>query len=115
MANTEIMATLAKVRTAKLQVDQANTDPALTPAQSDLLTQASLALNDLENKLILEDIQSWINQIAADGRQLTTLSGQIKNTIASLNAVAQYIQAAATAVGALASALAAANSGGLLH
>lgn len=115
MANTEIIATLAKVRTAKLAVDQANTDPTLTPVQSGLLTNTSLALNDVENKLILQDIQSWIGQIQSDGNQLKSLSSQIQATIASLSKVAQYVQDAATAIGALASALATAFSGGLIH
>lgn len=115
MANTEIIATLKAVRTAKVAVDQARTTPALSPAQSGLLDDTFVTLDDVENKLILQDIQSWIEQIKNDGDQLKTLASQIQNTIASLNQVAKDVQYAADAIGALASALSAAVSGGLIH
>ncbi|MGD0291938.1 MAG: hypothetical protein ABSC63_20195 [Candidatus Binataceae bacterium] len=117
MANTEILAALAKVRIAKNAVNKARSDPSLnlSPAQSTMLDDTFDALTDVEDKLILQDIQSWISQIKSDGIQLASLSSKIKATIASLGQVATYVQDAATAIGALASALAAAYSGGLIH
>jgi paraquat-inducible protein B len=117
MANTEIMATLAKVHSAKSAVNQARSTPGLglDRAQSGLLDDAFDALTDVEDKLILQDIQSWIGQIKNDGTQLQNLGAQIKKTIASLSQVATYVQDAATAIGALASALSAAFSGGLIR
>jgi hypothetical protein len=115
MANTEILATLAKVRAAKVAVNQARTTPGLTPGQSSLLANVVVALDDVENKLILQSIQAWIGQIRNDGNQLSALASQIQQTIASLNQVATLVQDAATAIGVLVSALAAAYSGGLIH
>ncbi|MGO9062461.1 MAG: hypothetical protein ACLQU2_34630 [Candidatus Binataceae bacterium] len=115
MANTEIMATLAKVRSAKVAVNQARTTAGLSPALSSLLDNLFITLDDVENKLILQDIQTWIGQITNDGNQLKALASQIQSTITSLNQVATLVQDAATAIGVLASALSAAFSGGLIH
>lgn len=115
MANTEIMATLAKVRSAKVAVNQARTTAGLSPTLSTVLDEIFITLDDVENKLILQEIRAWIGQITSDGNKLKILASQIQSAITSLNQVATLVQDAATAIGALASALAAAFSAGLIH
>ena len=121
MTDKKIAEALKEARTAvqgaKSAVNQARGNPSLhlAPVQSRLLDDAFDTLTHVEDQLILQEIQSWIRQIKNDGAQLDQLGKQIKEAIASLSQVARYIQLAATAIGALASALAAAQSGGLIH
>jgi hypothetical protein len=114
MANTEIMATLQKVRLAKTAVGSARNSPGLSQGQSDTLDSAYVTLDEVENKLILQDIGQWIAVIEADGNRLTGLATQIQSAITSLQSVAHLVQGAATAIGALASIISKGVSSGLI-
>jgi hypothetical protein len=116
MANTEIMAALKQIRLAKVSIQNtlsANPPPIGSPNYN-LLSNTLTELDDVQNKLIDQDIQDWIGTIQADGNQLKNLANQIQKDIQGLQAVAKAVQDAATVLGVLASVMAAASSGGLL-
>ena len=114
MANTEIMATLQKVRLAKRAVENARNAQNLSQQQSDILDSAFVTLDEVENKLILQDIGQWVAVIEADGNKLAGLATQMQAAIASLQSVAHLVQGAATAIGVLATIIAKGMTSGLI-
>lgn len=114
MANTEIMATLEQIRSAKNVVESHCLEENLPQTASLLLDDAYDALDKIENKLILQNVQVWIDSIAADADVLRNFASQIQTAIGSLRDVPDALRGAATALGALGSVMSKAMRAGLV-
>jgi len=104
-ANSEIMATLEQIRSAKNLVESRCLGENVSQADSLLLDDAYDALDKLETKLIVQDIQVWIGSIAADADRLRDFADQIQTGLGSLRDVPGALRDAAGALGALASVM----------
>src|SRR5262249_5746538 len=101
MANTERLATIAQVRDAKNAIGGAQLAQGLTDAQRVDLVTLFWKLNDVESKLILQDIKAQIDTLVADSNDMEKIADDMRGKIAELNAVADKVDKAAKAIGVL--------------
>lgn len=114
MANTERMNTLQIVRAARQAVDKVRKLPDLTPAQQNLVDSAYSTLVDIEDTLVLEDIKSSVKALEDGADELGELTSRMKKSIGKIKKIADTVDKAATAVGALANVVSTAMSAGIL-
>jgi len=115
MANTELLAAINLVHTAKKEVSSARFDTNLDAAFRAQLEPVYVQLDDLEDTLISADISSHIDAIKADAAKLADEAAKIKNSIAELQAIAADVEKAAQAAGVLADLLSRASAAGLIY
>jgi hypothetical protein len=108
------MNTLQIVRAARQAVSEVRKVPDLTSGQQDLVDSAYLTLVDLEDTLVLEDIKSSVKALQDGADELRDLTGRMKKSIAKIKKIADTVDKAATAVGALANIVSTAMSAGIL-
>jgi hypothetical protein len=113
MPDQELLSTLQLVRTAKNTVANAELDPNLSAADRSGLITLYWDLDDMEDKLILQDLGDQIDTLTSDCKQLQSTVSQMDQTIGELANVAKDVSAAAAAVGALVQIAAAAAKAGL--
>lgn len=111
--NTEIMNTLELVRNAEKLVEEAKNKPGLTDNQRNTLTTLYGLLLDIDDRLVLEDIKSSLDNLKNDSNKLQDISDQIKKEITNLQNVADVINKVANAVGTLADIITKAASIGI--
>jgi hypothetical protein len=105
--------TLAVVATAQKTVSNAQTDPSISDADKSALLNLYWALDDIQQRLILQAITAQVQQLTDDSTALQTTTQQLQVQIASLNNVAKDVNAAASAVAALVNVAAAAAAAGI--
>lgn len=101
MPDSEILLTLAKVRTAKETCSTAQLSNNVPDAQKPQFVKMYWDLNDLEGLLILQDLTSQVAQLTSDSNDLKKVCGSMQSNIAQIQAVVQDVQTAANAVAAL--------------
>jgi putative cell wall-binding protein len=108
-----ILETLAAVAAAQKTVSYAQTDPAPSDADKSLLLKLYWALDDIQQRLILQAVTSQVQQLTDDSTALRAATQQLGAQLASLNAVAADVNAAASAVAVLVKAASAAETLGI--
>ena len=114
MANTECLNTLELVRQAKKAVASAELNKDLTPDQRNTLVGLYWDLEDLEDKLILQDISKQVDVLTSDASDLANLTANMDKSVAQLSVVADTVNVAAKAVGALVQIASTASAAGLI-
>jgi hypothetical protein len=113
MANTERLKVIQLVHVALLAAMDAESDAALGPKQRDRAETAALQLRTVEGRLIMDEIDELVADLKHDVAPLRALVTQMKKDVAQLQAVAQKIDVAAKAIGALVEIASKAASSGL--
>src|ERR1700732_5185688 len=95
----QINDTLKAVRAAKDQ-GRALRTPDYPPgsARRELIEAAFLQLDEIEGGLLLQQLDSAVGELEADGKSLVSLADQMKKSVAGLESIAQGIATAAAAV-----------------
>jgi len=101
MPDSEVLQTLALVRTAKQSCSTAQLSNQIPDDQKVQLVKMYWDLDDLEGNLILQDLTAVVDKLTQDANDLTTVTGQLQTSIAQIQAVAQDVDTAAKAVQAL--------------
>jgi hypothetical protein len=114
VADTERLAALRKVRTARDAADAALADPTLTPSARTQAQKAWDDLDTLEGDLILQDLGQKLQEIQSSASDLQLLATQMQGSAASLANLASLIGDVAQAVGGLAEIAALAAQHGLV-
>jgi len=114
MANTERLAALAKVRTAKNAIDDCRADTAIPPEDRAQLERAYNALDAVEDDLILQEIGDHVDELKAASVALGQVTANMNTAIAQIQKVVVLVADAAQALKALANIAAAATAAGLL-
>lgn len=105
MAN-EVISALQACRAAKDQVDAMTYAPALDTATRNALQGISIDLDQAERTLLLNDLAQKIQEIRDCASVLQQGVKQLQAASQRLSAIADLVKAGATAVGAVADALA---------
>jgi hypothetical protein len=113
MANTERLKVIQLVHVAFLAALDAEADPALDAKQRDRAETAALQLRTVEGRLIMDEMDELVADLKHDVVPLRALVTQMKKDVAQLQAVAQKIDVAAKAIGALVEIASKAASSGL--
>ena len=95
------MNALEAVRTAKNTVSDAMVSKDLQPDQRTQLVNLYWDLEDLEQKLIVEDISKQVDVLTSDAKDLQNVTAEMQGDIAALNAVVSAVNTAAQAVAAV--------------
>ena len=107
------MNTLKLVTTAQQTVSTAELNTTLTDAQRSLLVRMYWDLDKLQQNLILTNLSQQVAALTASSNDLKAATQQLQGQVASLNNVAQDVNAAANAVGVLVNVLASAAAAGI--
>jgi hypothetical protein len=95
----QINDTLKAVRAAKEQVRALRTpDFPLGSERRELIEAAFWQLDEIEGDLLLQQVDSAVEELEADGKSLVSLADKMKKSIAGLESVAKGISTAATAI-----------------
>jgi hypothetical protein len=113
MANTERLKVIQLVHVALLAALDAEADPALTARQRDRAETAALQLRTVEGRLIMDEMDELVADLRDEVAPLRALVTQMKKDVATLQGVAQKIDVAAKAIGALVEIASKAASSGL--
>jgi hypothetical protein len=113
MANTERLKAIQLVHVALLAALDAEADETLDTRQRDRAETAALQLRTVEGRLIMDEMDELVADLKNDVVPLRTLVTQMKKDVAKLQGVAQKIDVAARAIGALVEIASKAASSGL--
>jgi hypothetical protein len=114
MANTERLAALEKVRTARNAIQAALISPALSTEDKPSLEGLVSDLDDLEDSLILGDISDKVETITEDSANLSETVTGLAAAATRLAKELSLVEDAAKAVSGLAEVVSLAASHGLL-
>jgi hypothetical protein len=114
MANTERLAALEKVRTARNAIQVALINPALSGEDKPSLEGLVSDLDDLEDSLILGEISDKVDIITKDGANLNETVAALSAATTKLSKELSLVEDAAKAVSGLAAVISLAASHGLL-
>jgi hypothetical protein len=114
MADTERLAALQKVRTARNAVQAARATAGLSTDEQSALTKLYFDLDDLEDSLILEALSNRIDAMGADAKDLASVAAKVKEASGALDREMTLVEDAAKAIQGLVQVVAAAASAGLL-
>lgn len=107
MANTERMALLAETRAAGNDLRARLEDDTLTPKERKLMEKAVLALDKLEDTLILEELDQSAATLRRSANSLGVVVSDMRKEEAQIKKIADTIDKIATAVKQLANVAAA--------
>jgi len=102
MSDTYVLQALKTVRAAINAVQAARAAPGLTDEEDSALSAAYVALDDLQDDLIMQDITSEVDAINADAQSLKVVVAQLQTAAGRLKSVADAVGTVAQVVGALA-------------
>jgi hypothetical protein len=114
MANTERLKVIQLVHVTLQAALDAEADPRLSDKQHDRAETAALQLRTVEGRLIMDEMDELVADLKNDVAPLRTLVTQMKKDVAKLQGVAQKIDVAAKAIGALVEIASKAVSSGLV-
>ncbi len=114
MANTERLAVLAKVRSAKQAVNAGRADTSLSDRDRGLLEQVYTLLDEVEDDLIFQEIADRIDELKAAGAALGKVTAKMNITVKRIQKLVNVIDDAAQALKALASIASTASEAGIL-
>jgi oligoribonuclease (3'-5' exoribonuclease) len=112
--NTEIRKALKNLRDAETVVRESLEGGGLTTAERDHLSEVMGTLTDLDNFLVLEDLNSSIDQLEEKSKKLQDLNKRTQESIAKLERVAKAVGIAAKVVDGIAKACGILLKAGLL-
>jgi hypothetical protein len=101
MANTERLNTIAQIREAKNSIGIAKLNPALSDDQRLDLITLFWKLDEVEGKLILNEVSQQVAILTADAEALKGIADGMQTTIDELRNVAKNVKKAAEAIGVL--------------
>jgi hypothetical protein len=113
MANTERLKTIQLVHVALQAALAAAADQTLGDEQRDLAETAALQLRVVEGRLIMDEMDDLVADLDDQVAPLRSLVTQMKKDVKELQGVAQKIDVAAKAIGALVEIASKAASSGL--
>jgi hypothetical protein len=113
MADTQILAALRQVRSARKQA-MALLQQGLAADEQATVQQAYDALDDLEETLVDTQLEEHLAELKQDAQALEPIITKMKAGSAQLQTIATVVSTAAQAVGALASIVGQALEHGLL-
>jgi hypothetical protein len=113
MANTERLKTIQLVHVALQAALAAAADPKLTDTQRDRAETAALQLRVVEGSLIMDEMDELVADLDDQVAPLRSLVTTMKKDVKKLQGVAQKIDVAAKAIGALVEIASKAVSSGL--
>ncbi len=114
MANTERLAVLAKVRTAKQEVNTRRADNAISDKDRSLLEQAYTVLDEVEDDLILRELADRIDGLKAASAALGKVTAKMDTAVKKIQKVVDLVGDAAQALKALADIAITASKAGIL-
>lgn len=101
MSMLEQPAVVSIVRRIKQHVAKVQISQSITDKQRRLLLELYWELDELEGRLILEDLRSVVDQIAKDASDLTTITTKLDTKVAELKGIAEDVKRLADVIGSL--------------
>lgn len=98
MANTERLAVLAKVRTAKKGINQLLNDASLGDADRAVLEESLVDLDGVEDELILAELRERVEHLKSVSSDLAKKARRMRKSIKKIQKVADLVDDAAQAI-----------------